>query len=151
MEHTSERDRGTTTVGERMTVCPHAVRYDQSLEEATRLMSEHAIRHLPVVRDGAVVGVVSDRDIAVVESLGSTPAARVHVIEAMTPVPYTVTPDTALLHVVRQMEKHKYGCAIVTDGEGREPLGIFTTTDALALLRDLLTHVERDAGSASRT
>lgn len=108
-------------------------------------MGEHVIRHLPVVRDGVVVGVVSDRDVGIIESLGTTPASRVRVFEAMTPVPYAVGAQTSLLEVVRQMERHKYGCAIVTDDEGRVPLGIFTTTDALALLADLLVDVERPA------
>ncbi|MDE3067562.1 MAG: CBS domain-containing protein [Verrucomicrobiota bacterium] len=36
---------------------------DDSLEECMRLMTEHRIRHLPVVRNGQVVGIVSIGDL----------------------------------------------------------------------------------------
>ena len=121
-----------------MTACPMSVRFDQTLAEASTLMNENAIRHLPVVKDGAVVGVLSDRDVAVIESLAATPSGRIRVAEAMTPVPYAVPADTPLVRVVRRMAAEKYGCAIVTDVTGREPIGIFTTTDALEVLRTLL-------------
>lgn len=126
------------TVGAFMTACPKSVRFDQTLAEASALMSEHAVRHLPVLKDGNVVGVLSDRDVAVIESLASTPAERIRVVEAMTPVPYAVPADTPLVRVVRRMAAEKYGCAIVTDASGRDAIGIFTTTDALDVLRTLL-------------
>lgn len=131
--------RGTQrTVGDHMTACPRAIRFDQTLSEAADLMSEHAVRHLPVVKDGAVVGVLSDRDVSAIESLAATPAARVRVVEAMTPVPYAVPANAPLVRVVQRMSAEKYGCAIVTDPTGREAIGIFTTTDALGLLCTLL-------------
>jgi acetoin utilization protein AcuB len=130
--------QSTRTVGEVMTACPRSVRYDQTLAEASALMSEHAVRHLPVLKDGGVVGVLSDRDVAVIESLAATPPERIRVVEAMTPVPYAVPAGTPLVRVVRRMAAEKYGCAIVTDASGRDAIGIFTTTDALGVLRTLL-------------
>lgn len=127
-----------STVGAFMTACPRSVNFDQTLAEASALMSELAVRHLPVLKDGNVVGVLSDRDVAVIESLASTPSERIRVVEAMTPVPYSVPADTPLVRVVRRMAAEKYGCAIVTDPSGRNAIGIFTTTDALTVLRTLL-------------
>lgn len=127
-----------TTVGAFMTACPKSVNFDQTLAEASALMSELAVRHLPVLKDGHVVGVLSDRDVAVIESLASTPSHRIRIVEAMTPVPYAVPADTPLVRVVRRMAAEKYGCAIVTDPSGREAIGIFTTTDALMVLRTML-------------
>jgi len=123
-------------VGDHMTQAPVCVQLDAELEEAVRLMQEHRIRHLPVM-DGAVLcGVVTDRDLAMVESLLPDEWERICVAEAMTPEPYTVLPDAALWEVARHMAREKFGCAVVTDEHG-EVLGLFTTTDALRVLAEL--------------
>ena len=139
MPRASDNFDGTLVIGRVMTPCPEAVRYDQTLAEASQLMAQHAVRHLPVLKDGGVVGVLSDRDIAVIESLATTPPERIRVVEAMTPVPYSVTADASLAVVVRRMAAEKYGCVVITDHSGREAIGIFTSTDALDLLHELLT------------
>ena len=126
-------------VGRYMTVCPETIDYDATLADAHALMTQRACRHLPVMRDGAIVGVLSDRDVAVVESLGRTPSDKIRVVEAMTPVPYAVPKDMPLGRVVREMQRNKYGCTLITDDAGGPPIGIFTTTDALHALHALLT------------
>lgn len=45
---------------------------------------------------------------------------------------YVVGPDTPLEQVASAMADHKYGCAVVT--EGNHVVGIFTTVDALRAL-----------------
>lgn len=65
-------DPKVTTVGD---ICSHdlvTLRPDASLEEAKKLMSEKAIRRLPVVDNGKPVGIVSLGDIAI-ESSGERP------------------------------------------------------------------------------
>jgi acetoin utilization protein AcuB len=52
----------------------------------------------------------------------------------MTQEAYTVSKDTPLFEVLRQMLQHKYGSAIVV--EGTKIVGILTTHDALRLLVD---------------
>ena len=39
------------------------VEEESSMQEAMKLMKQHAIRMLPVVREGRLVGVVTDRDL----------------------------------------------------------------------------------------
>jgi CBS domain-containing protein len=59
------RDPSATTLGE---VCTHdvvTVAPNDSIDEAVRLMREHDVRRLPVVQDGAAVGIVSLGDLAV--------------------------------------------------------------------------------------
>ncbi len=121
-----------------MTPSPLTLRFDQTLSEAARLMGEHAVRHLPVLRDGSIVGVLSDRDIAIVESLGAVRPDAICAAEAMTPGPYCVPPEMSLGRVVTLMARHKYGCAIVTEAPDNRVLGVFTVTDALRLLDRLL-------------
>ncbi|MGD8858458.1 MAG: CBS domain-containing protein [Myxococcales bacterium] len=125
------------TVGAWMTPCPVTVAFDASLAEAAELMGEHAVRHLPVVRDGHAVGVLSDRDIAAVESLPIQGDREVRVAEAMTPVPYAVPASMALSRVARMMARQHYGCAVVTGADDDRVLGVFTVTDALRALAEV--------------
>ena len=46
-----------------MTPFPYSVEVDAPLEEAHKLMREHNFRHLPATCVGALVGILSDRDI----------------------------------------------------------------------------------------
>ena len=48
---------------------------------------------------------------------------------------YTVGPEERLADVARIMAENRYGCAVIVDGSN--VLGIFTSTDALALLADV--------------
>jgi acetoin utilization protein AcuB len=114
------------------------IAYDATVAEAGRMMAEHAVRHLPVLRDGLPVGVLSDRDIAAVRSISGGDADGVRVAEAMTPVPYAVPPSMPLQRVARMMAQHRYGCAIVTDDQSDRVLGVFTITDALKALATIL-------------
>lgn len=52
-----------TTVGEIMTAPPTTVCSDCEVEDAMRLMTNNRVRHLPVVDDGKVQGIVSIGDV----------------------------------------------------------------------------------------
>jgi len=115
-----------------MTPAPLTIGRDQTLATAHDLMHKHDIRHLPVLDGGVLVGIVTDRDLHLVESLAGTDPKSTLVEEAMTPDPYIVAADTPLRDVAKQMVDHKYGCAVVVDRG--HVAGIFTTIDALRLL-----------------
>ena len=51
------------TVSRYMTRQPWTISSQSSLSDAHAVMREHAIRHLPVIDDGKLVGIVSDRDL----------------------------------------------------------------------------------------
>jgi acetoin utilization protein AcuB len=123
-------------VGEHMTATPVCVQLDADLSEAVELMQRHRIRHLPVMDGESLTGVVTDRDLAMIESLLPEEWERICVAEAMTPEPYTVQPDAALWEVAKHMAREKFGCAVITDDRGTV-VGLFTTTDALRVLADL--------------
>ena len=122
-------------VREFMTVGAHTIGLDQSLTLAARRMRELHIRHLPVLHGGTLRGVLSERDIALVQALDLDPD-EITVEEAMSPEPLTVAADTPLHRAARAMAAHRYGCAVVM--EGAHVQGILTTTDALRALADLL-------------
>ncbi|MBI5362954.1 MAG: CBS domain-containing protein [Planctomycetes bacterium] len=105
---------------------------EQPLLEAARLMRLHSIRHLPVVQKGKLVGILSQRDVHLLETLDDVDPARVLVEEAMVRDLYTVEPDEPIDHVASQMAERRIGTAVVAHGP--KLLGLFTTTDALRAL-----------------
>ncbi|MFO7563866.1 MAG: CBS domain-containing protein [Enhygromyxa sp.] len=120
------------TIAECMTTHPVSIPADASLADACERMHEHDIRHLPVIDRGRVVGLVSERDLAVVSGIPGIDKQRVEVTEAMVANPYVVAPETPLEEVVAVMHEHKLGTAVVmAEGEVR---GIFSVVDALAVL-----------------
>jgi acetoin utilization protein AcuB len=131
-----------------MTRSVHTIGLKSPLTEAHRIMNEHAIRHLPVLEGGALVGMVSMRDLHLVETLQGVDPKEVSVEEAMSQDAYTVPPGTALAEVARTMAMHKYGSAVIAH-KGRVQ-GIFTTIDALKALDALLTPPRAKATPAPR-
>ena len=109
---------------------------EQPMSVAHRMMREQHIRHLPVLHQGKLVGVVTDRDLRLVETLKDVDPEKVAVSEAMTPDPYIVSPSASLNEVVSTMAIKKYGSAVVTDNG--HVVGIFTTVDACSAFADLL-------------
>ncbi len=119
-----------------MTPAPHTIGPQQSLVEAHALMREHRIRHLPVLRDGRVVGIVTQRDLMVLETLPDVNPAEVPVEDAMSRDVFAVLPRTPLAKVATEMAERKFGCAVVLDGD--RVIGMFTVTDACQALAHLM-------------
>ena len=120
---------GKLAIKDFMTKMPHSIGVEQTLRHAHEVMKGHGIRHLPVLHGGKLVGLLSERDISLVEALKDVDAATVKVEEAMSPVVYTVAPTTSLGEVVRHMALRKLGSTLVL--EGPKVVGIFTAVDAL--------------------
>ena len=125
-------------IREYMTPTPHTIGADIPLKKAQEHMREFRMRHLPVRRDGHLVGIVSDRIIN--EALATPEGARLAVEDVMIPNPFHVEPQTPLDLVVAEMAEEKYGCALIQDASGKL-LGIFTTVDACRALRQILETV----------
>lgn len=119
-----------------MTRAPHTIGRDQTLTAAHHMMREHRIRHLPVLAGGRLVGLLSERDLALIETLHSVDPDMTLAEEAMTQAPYAVASDTPLDEVAATMAEQRYGSAVVMDHD--KIVGVFTTTDALQALVELL-------------
>jgi acetoin utilization protein AcuB len=124
------------TVRQYMTAMPCTIGREASLAAARKSMLAHSIRHLPVLDGGKIVGLLSERDLLLVETLPGVDPAAVRVEEAMVASPFVVSPDTSVADVVQWMVDRKVGSAIV--GEWERAMGVFTTIDALRALSDLL-------------
>lgn len=113
---------------------------DTTLPEAVRLAEERGVRHLPVLHDGKLVGLVSDRDLKRAMASSATSlevhelnylVQRLAVREFMTRTIITVRPTCLVKDAARLMLLHKIGALPVTDGEAL--VGIVTETDFLKL------------------
>lgn len=118
---------------------------EASLREAMALMAERRIRRLPVVRDGRLVGIVTDRDCRKAWTSSAAPLARyeltylldeLRVKEVMSRDVITVTPDTPVREAARVMRSNKVGGLPVVEGE--TVVGIVTTTELLGALARVL-------------
>ncbi|MCA9683324.1 MAG: CBS domain-containing protein [Myxococcales bacterium] len=121
-----------------MTELPATIEVGMKLGDALDRMYQDNIRHLPVVNEsGKLVGMLSTRDIAVAAALRGIEPMEATVEMAMAPAPFTCAAHSPLVAVVERMEQDRLGSVVVTR-EGK-PCGIFTTTDALRVLRGMLT------------
>jgi CBS domain-containing protein len=119
-----------------MTVTPLSVEKNLSLEEAAKIMQKNDIRHLPVLNQGKIEGILSSTDIAAIKGLSGVQMDKLKVHDCFTANPYTVNPETLLDSVLDEMAENKYGCALVKDNE--QLVGIFTWVDALKATKSLL-------------
>lgn len=124
------------TIQKYMTTAPHSIGAEQTLSHAHEVLRAHHIRHLPVLKGGDLVGMLTQRDLALVETLKDVDPRNVSVEDAMSSEVYTVSPDAKLDEVVAEMAEKKYGSAVVV--QNRKVVGIFTTVDVCTALADLL-------------
>lgn len=118
-----------------MTSAPHTIGVEQSLVQASELLKKYGIRHLPVLKGGQLVGMLSDRDIAVISAFAGALPEKMLVEQAMSADPYTVAPETLVSEVAAEMAEKKYGSAIVV--HQHKVVGVFTAVDACRVLAEV--------------
>ncbi len=123
-------------IAELMTPRPVSVSPRQSLSEAQALMHSLGVRHLPVVEERRLVGVISQGDLRLFSSRQKVDQSRIRVEEAMIQRPYAICPDEPVASVLERMLERRIGSAVIVD-RGRV-VGIFTAVDAMACLRRLV-------------
>ena len=119
-----------------MTRQPWTIERSATLTAAHQLMRRHAIRHLPVMDAGKLVGIVSERDLHLIETLPDSDPDDVTVEDAMTETVYVAAPTDEVSEVVDRMAAAKLGSAVVMQDQSVE--GIFTSIDALQVLSHVL-------------
>jgi acetoin utilization protein AcuB len=127
-----------------ITVRPH-----EKIIDAFELMQREGIRHLPVIEDGELKGLVTDRDIrlALIPSPLSTPEDRMYhlgalerVDEIMTVDLITVAPNATIEEAAKLIAKHKIGAVLVV-AQGTL-VGILTETDILGVFIETLATIQ---------
>lgn len=125
--------KSRTPVEEFTTPNPVTATENTSVDELRAMMTTYGVRHLPIVRDGAVVGLVSDRDLRIAQGLGTAHQLQVLAGDIMSTEPVSVQAQTPLDEVAFTMSDRKIGSVLVHEADGTF-LGIFTLTDALNAL-----------------
>lgn len=112
---------------------------DVALAEA--LLRLGGIRHLPVVRDRKLVGILTQRDILRSGTSGKPGARELLVTDVMTKEPTAVRPATGLAHAARIMLERKFGCLPVCDESGML-VGIVTEADFVRFAADVVRDLD---------
>ena len=122
---------------------PLTVSPQDTLRSAWRIIREHRVRHLPVVEQGRLVGMVTDRDLrqalpsrAVGLEMHEIPhlAEKVRIWEVMARAVVTVDREAPIEEAARLLLKYRIGGLPVIKGETL--VGIITKTDLLRALMD---------------
>ncbi len=140
--------RKMPSVGSVMTPFPFFADAADSVAKVERLMRRHKIRHIPVQRDGEVVGIVSERDVNRWFGRASPGVlkAAVNAGEVMVPDPYVVAFDTPLSEVAAELERRRIGSALVL--RHGKLAGILSAMDMCRILALILdTEFPRKGGN----
>lgn len=120
----------------------------ETLAEARQIMRLARLRHLLVARDGALVGILTYRDL--LEALfgnghdhRSDGVSRVEA--AMVAFPHYVTPEKPLAHAASRLWQLRVGCLPVVEetADGVRLVGLITETDLLRAAYDPLHRASR--------
>ncbi len=123
---------------------PVTLKPEDTLDLANDVISLGRIRHIPVVADGRLVGLLSERDLigATADHIfGLKPKSRsallkaVAISDVMKKKVITVTPDTQIKDAARLMADKKIGCVPVVSAGAL--VGLLTTTDILRYVDSL--------------
>lgn len=119
-------------VREVVTVSP-----ETTAAQALGLCRERGIRHLPVLDEGRMVGLISDRDLRrATPALGDKNRAaaleQIRVGDEMSREIATADPDDPIEQAAMSMHERKIGCLPVVEGD--ELVGILTASDVMAAL-----------------
>ena len=128
-----------------MTPDPQTLDVESTLLDAVLLIRRAELRHIPIMEDGRVVGILTDRDVGRVAPsvLGSgSPQEYNRFFEetragkVMTRNLVSIAPEAPLAEAVNLLYKNKLGCLPVLDGD--RLIGIITVSDMLRALYDLV-------------
>ena len=123
---------------------------DMKVPAATALMRHYTIRHLPVVENERLVGIVSRGDLREASSAAATNAnsyetnfmlSQLQLHNIMTRKVFTVTPDAFIVHAAELMiENHIAGLPVLDQDD--HVVGVVTDSDLLKLLLRSLKQAE---------
>ena len=116
-----------------------------SMHDAMKLLKEHDIRMLPVMKKGKLVGIITDRDLKKASASDATTLeihellyllTRVKVKDIMTRDVITVPPDYTVEETAQVLQKNRISGAPVVDADG-QLVGAITQTDLFRVLISL--------------
>ena len=121
------------------------VSVDDTMQDAMKLLKEHDIRMLPVMKKNRLVGIVTDRDLKQASASDATTLevhellyllTKIKVKDIMTKDPITVPPDYTVEETAQVLLENKISGAPVVDDSG-QVVGTITQTDLFRVLISL--------------
>ena len=118
---------------------------NDSMQDATKLLKEHDIRMLPVMKKGNLVGIITDRDLKKASASDATTLevhellyllTKIRVKDIMTKEVITVPPDFTVEETAQVLLKNRISGAPVVD-TNRQLVGAITQTDIFRILISL--------------
>ncbi len=109
----------------------YTVQSNHTVRDAAAYMAERNVGAVPVLKDDALVGVFSERDIVRRVMMSGKDWNSTRVEEVMTPEPLTVVPDDDAEHCMLLMKQHNFRHLPVCDG---------TSLVGFLSMRELLLH-----------
>jgi acetoin utilization protein AcuB len=122
-------------VAEWMVKEPIVVTLDHKVQDCVDLMREHSIRHLPVVENQRLIGLVTESDLR--EIFLASLVEDLTIEGVMITEPLTVTPDTEIEDAAKLIYYHKIGGLPVVD-EYAQVVGIITVADLVEAFIELM-------------
>lgn len=130
-----------------------ALQDTDTLLDAAMVFVRSSFRHIPVLRDNRLVGIITERDVKqfAPSLLSGTSADEYNQVMETTPIsrvmtrePMTLRPDQPMFEAATLLHSKRFGCLPVVDKD--ELVGIITTTDLVGLLIQIMQ--EKGLGGA---
>jgi len=122
-------------VAQIMTKNPIHITPDKRVGQALKLIQKHNIRHLPVMKEGQMVGWITSRDLR--EVLLASMLEKITVADVMVKDPVKVSPDTSVEEAARLIHENKIGGMPVMEGE--RLVGVITMLDLISAFLTMLS------------
>lgn len=130
-----------------MSLGPQTLEVNQTLLDAVLLLRSGGLRHIPILEEGRLVGILTDRDVSRVAPTLLLPLPQQEynrlfettlVGKVMTRNPISITPEAPLEEAVELLYNNRVGCLPVL--ENGRLIGIITRADILRALHDLISN-----------
>jgi len=145
----AQKSLAESEVRDYMTAEPETLDVSSTLLDAALLLRRARLRHIPILEDNRLVGILTDGDVARFTPSMLTPLTpqeynrifeETPVTKIMTRDPIFTAPNVPLIEAVRLLQENRLGCLPVLDGG--QLVGIITTSDMLRLLSELMAPPE---------
>lgn len=125
-------------VSEIMTPTPVCIEPGEGLASVEGVLNRLQVRHLPVVDEGRLVGIISERDLDPYRNVEGILSRAVLAGEIMSCRVTTVGPSSTLKEVIHEFLRHNVGALVVVREGTQNVVGIVSYVDVLRVVQDLL-------------
>jgi len=115
---------------------PISVEPDTPVRRARQIMESEGVMQLPVLSQGRLVGIITERDLCL--AVHSPSESELTVGDCMTADPITVTSGTPIFRTAQMLSTYKYSALPVVDDD--KLVGLITTSLLLAYFASKLNN-----------